>query len=423
MTSSKRAPRVLHVTTTAMSLGWLLQPQLVAFQKAGFDVVTASAPGEMALDLQRDNIAHRPIPSFERSVNIAADWRAIRELRDVIRDTSPDIIHTHNPKPGVVGRALGRLEQIPIVVNTVHGIYAQPTDRLRRKLPVYLAERFAASFSDAELVQSIEDVATLHRLGVPTQRLHYLGNGVDLERFAQSDRSCVAARRLRRELGIGHSVPVIGIIGRLVWEKGYRDFFDAIDLLRKRNAYDFEVVVVGPSEPGKHDAVASSDIAAMERRGVRFLGARDDIEDLLEMFDIFVLPSRREGFPRAAMEASAMGVPVIATDIRGCREVVDDGRTGWLYPVGSSIRLAMAIESLLESETRRLLFGRAGSARARANFDQRRVINKTLATYRSLLRARGRHDLVSESTTDRYVASIDLVDPTASKASAEAAAA
>lgn len=423
MRLSETSPRVLHVTTTPMSLGWLLEPQLLAFQRAGFDVVTASAPGEISAGLQKSNIVHYGVPSFERSVNATADRRAMHELREVIRRVSPHILHTHNPKPGVLGRLLGRMERTPIVINTVHGLYAQPTDSLRRKLPVYTAERAAAAFSDAELVQSIEDIGTLRRLGVPSERLHYLGNGIDLDRFSQTDSVRSRARELRRKLGIEPTTPVVGIIGRLVWEKGYREFFEAIEVLRQGSDHVFEVVVVGPIEPGKRDAVSETDIEKMTAQGVHFLGARSDIEDLLEMFDIFVLPSRREGFPRAAMEASAMGVPVVATDIRGCREVVDDGRSGLLYPVGSVSRLAMAIESLLGDESRRVAFGRAGAARARANFDQRRIINKTLSVYRSLLRARGLGHLVPAVMTDRYHASIDLVDPLASKVAADSAAA
>ena len=123
--------------------------------------------------------------------------------------------------------------------------------------------------------------------------------------------------------------------------------------------------------------------------GVHFLGSRDDIAPLLELFDIFVLPSRREGFPRAAMEACAMGVPVIATNIRGCRQVVRHEHNGLLYEPGAHRQLAASIQSLLDDEVGRRRFGAAGAVRARVEFDQARVISRTLAVYRSLLAERG----------------------------------
>ena len=387
-----RRPRVLHVTTTAMSLGWLLKPQLQAFASAGFDVVTASAPGPFADDLIAEGISHVPIHAFDRSVDLAADVRAARELRSVVASVAPDILHTHNPKPGVLGRILGRSQRVPVVVNTVHGLYAQRSDRWRRRLAVYGAERIAATCSDAELVQNIEDVETLVGLGVPNDRVHLLGNGIDLNRFHSTPQGRARAHGLRRELGIAAGVPVLGVIGRLVWEKGYRDLFEAIKVLRATGRDRFEVVIVGPREPGKVDGVDQDEIAHMESLGVHFLGSRDDVETLLQMFDLFVLPSRREGFPRAAMEACAMGVPVITTNIRGCRQVVQDGHNGLLYEPGSHRQLAASIGQLLDDDLGRRRLGEAGVVRAQIEFDQQRVIDRTLSVYRSLLAV----------TSDRY---------------------
>lgn len=403
-------PRVLHVTTTAMSLGWLLEPQLRAFKAAGFDVVTASAPGQIAERLEASGLAHIAVDAFDRGIDYSADIRAARELRAVIDHCAPDIIHTHNPKPGVMGRILGRVSRVPLVVNTVHGLYAQPTDGFRRRLAVYGAERLAAQFSHAELVQSIEDVETLLRLGVPRERVHLLGNGIDLERFRTTEHTRERASRLRRELGIEAGVPIIGTIGRLVWEKGYRDLFKAVEQLRASSPHRFAVVVVGPREPSKADGIADGEIERMAGLGVHFIGPRNDVEDLLAMFDLFILSSRREGFPRALMEACAMGVPVIATNVRGCRQVVRHGYNGFLYEPGAHRALSASISRLLDDELTRRRFGEAGAIRAQVEFDQQRVIDRTLSVYRSLLRSR----------TDRYNDSIDLVAEAASKREREA---
>ena len=118
---------------------------------------------------------------------------------------------------------------------------------------------------------------------------------------------------------------LVGTVGRLVAEKGLPELFAAMTRLPRDR---FVLVVVGAPDPVKPDALGADEVARAREHGVRFLGHRDDVDALYAAMDVFVLASHREGFPRAAMEATAMGLPVVATDVRGCREVVDDGVTG-----------------------------------------------------------------------------------------------
>lgn len=416
-----RPPKVLHLTTTAISLDWLLAPQLAAFANAGFEVVTASAPGPHVEPLVARGITHHRLPSLSRNMDLRSDIAAWSELQSLLRVLSPDIVHTHNPKPGVIGRIGARRAGVPIVVNTVHGLYAQPTDALRRRVPVFAAERAASMFSDAELVQNPEDVELLRSLGVPSERVHLLGNGIDLNRFSPTASRARVARAIRRKLNIAPSTPVVGMVGRLVWEKGYGELFDAVRLLQSTRPGGFAVVVVGPNEAGKQGAVDQASIDAMRSQGVHFLGSRTDVETVLPLFDLFVLPSYREGFPRAAMEASAMGVPVVASDIRGCRQVVNHGETGLLVPPRNASMLANAVERLLDDRGLRHALGTAARERALAEFDHERVIARTLAVYRAQLLAHGK--TVPEPTTSRYNDSIDLVAERASNRDALSAAA
>ena len=134
--------------------------------------------------------------------------------------------------------------------------------------------------------------------------------------------------RVRGELGIPIDRVVVGFVGRLVAEKGIPELLRAWELRES----DFELLIVGPADPSKSDALSQSMIDLADESGVRFLGHRDDIEDFYRALDVFVLPSHREGFPRAAMEAAASGLAIVATDIRGCREVVDDRLNGLLVP-------------------------------------------------------------------------------------------
>jgi glycosyltransferase involved in cell wall biosynthesis len=379
--------RLVHVTTTDMSLALLLGPQLRAFAAAGYDVIGMSAPGEWVGQLEADGIRHVPLRHATRAVALTHDARALGELRGLFRALRPEIVHTHNPKPGVYGRLAARAARVPVIVNTVHGLYATPDDRWARRAVVYTLERLAASCSHAELVQNPEDVEVLARLGIPRSKLHLLGNGIDLARF---DPSSVARERtaaLRAEMGAGPDDVVCGLVGRLVWEKGYREVFAAAARLRD-TAPHLRIVVIGPRDADKPDAIGDADVERARRDGVTFLGLRHDVEALYTAMDIYVLASHREGFPRSAMEAAAMGVPVVATRIRGCRQVVDDGRTGRLVPVGDVDALAGAIAALATDAELRRSLGEAAREKARREFDQQRVIDTTLAVYESLLARR-----------------------------------
>jgi glycosyltransferase involved in cell wall biosynthesis len=144
-------------------------------------------------------------------------------------------------------------------------------------------------------------------------------------------------------------------------------------------------VIVGPEDDAKGDALDADDIAAATSIGnVVFAGHRDDVEDLYAGFDLFVLPSYREGFPRSAMEAAASGVPVIATDIRGCRQAVEDGITGRLVPLGDVNALVVAVADLAVAPSIRLAMSSEARRKAEADFDDQAVIDKTLDAYRRL---------------------------------------
>jgi lipopolysaccharide/colanic/teichoic acid biosynthesis glycosyltransferase/glycosyltransferase involved in cell wall biosynthesis len=381
---TRRRPVVVHLTTVDMSLVLLLLPQLLAFRDAGYEVVGVSAPGPYVRTLEEHGIRHVPLQRSTRSSDPLADLATALDFARICRQLRPDIVHTHNPKPGVYGRVVARACGAPGVVNTNHGLYAQPGDRLAKRVGVYAAERVAAAFSDAELVQNPEDLALLRRLGVPAARLHLLGNGVDLSRFVPGQ-ATGRREQLRSELGISDGEIVIGLVGRLVVEKGYRAVFDAAVRLRAFRP-ETRFIVVGPREPEKADAISQAEIdQATADAGMMFLGARDDVEQLYLAMDVYVLASHREGFPRSAMEAAAMGLPIVATDIRGCRQVVDDGINGYLVPLHDPISLAAALIALADDSDLRLRMGEASRQKALAQFDDRRQVRLTLETYQRLL--------------------------------------
>lgn len=372
---------LVHVTTTDMSLDWLLAPQLKAFVAAGYDVIGMSAPGEHVEHLAALGVRHVAIPSFSRGSGVFGDLRAFVQLFRALRVQRPDIVHTHNPKPGILGRIAARVTGVPLVINTQHGLYAQPTDRRRRRWPVYAAERIAAAFSHLELVQNPEDVDTLiHTLRVPARRVQLLGNGIDLAHFDPSAVTRADAVALRREWGVGDDEVLVGTVGRLVAEKGIAEICAAARAVRA-TAADVRFVIIGPRDIDKADGVDEALISAAEADGVVFAGARRDMPTCYAALDIYVTASWREGFPRAAMEAAAMGLPIVATDVRGNRQVVADDVNGVLCAVRDPQSLAAALQTLIGDRTRRLRLGEGGRRRATEEFDHEVVISRTLQAY------------------------------------------
>ncbi|MGH8973228.1 MAG: glycosyltransferase, partial [Acidimicrobiia bacterium] len=170
----------------------------------------ASAPGPFVAGLTADGIAHHPLRHATRALAFGHDAAAPAELYRLFRRLRPDIVHTHNPKPGVYGRMAARAARVPLVVNTQHGLYAQAVDRPARRLPVYALERLAAACSDVELIQNPEDLETLARLGVPRRKLRLLGNGVDLDRFRPQP--AAVRQAVRAELEVGDDEVVVGAV-------------------------------------------------------------------------------------------------------------------------------------------------------------------------------------------------------------------
>lgn len=376
--------KIAHLTTVDLSLRFLMLPQLEAALAHG-ESLGISAPGSFVADLERRGIRHIALDSSTRGVSLLSDMRAMRQLWSALRVERPDILHTHNPKPGIYGRILGRLAGVPIVVNTVHGLYATPESPTLKKALVYGLEAIASRFSDAELVQNPEDLELLARLRIvsPT-KLRLLGNGVDLTRF-QPEQARATREELRAELGIEPGEVVVGMVGRLVAEKGIPELIEAARILRASTTF----LVVGPDDPDKADSLPPEVIQRGAQVGVRFLGMREDVDAFYGAFDIFALPSHREGFPRAAMEAAACGLPLVLTDIRGCRQVVEDGVNGILFRVGDVKALVSAIELIGSDSGLRESMGRASTERAAEHFDEDKVVEIVMDTYEQVAERKG----------------------------------
>lgn len=392
------AVRVAHVTTVDMSLRYLLLSQLNALRSAGYDVSGISAAGPHVRALEADGFRHHDVP-LTRRLTPLRDLSALLALVRVMRRERFDIVHTHTPKAGLLGQIAARIAGVPIVVNTVHGFYFHEHTPVSQKAIWVALEWIAGRCSDLVLSQNAEDMETAIRYRiVDPSRIQRLGNGIDITRFSRDRLDGAHQAELRRSLHLEPDHRVIGFVGRLVAEKGILELLEAAQIVQDR-APNARFLLIGPAED-KGDAV-SPELAKKlgVERTTRFLGMRDDMPELYGLMDVFVLPSHREGFPRSPMEASAMGVPSIVTDVRGCREVVTPGENGVRVPLRDARSLADAIIRLLENDAERESMGTRARALAEEHFDERKIHARVLSEYEKLICARSLRAVRRTATT------------------------
>ncbi|MFQ3632228.1 glycosyltransferase family 4 protein [Roseiflexus sp.] len=381
--------RVAHITTIDQSLRYLLLNQMCTIAAAGYQVTGISAPGPDIPAIEARGIRHIAVP-LTRRLTPLADLRALGHLYQIFRRERFTIVHTHTPKPGLLGQLAARMAGVPVVINTVHGFYFhEHMPRAWRQFYIAL-ERIAARCSDLVLSQSSEDLDTAIRLGIcPPERIQLLGNGIDIQRFDRRRVDPAHLAQVRRSLGLQEGTPVVGFVGRLAAEKGVLELARAMQQVQSCHG-PVTLLIVGGSDREKEGAITSKDIqtAAGAVRCV-FAGVRQDMPEMYALMDIFALPSYREGFPRAPMEASAMGIPCVVTNVRGCREAVEDGRNGILVPLRDIDALAEALVRLLHNHDLHRAMGQSGRTIACERFDEQQVFRRVISAYHHLLHQKG----------------------------------
>lgn len=377
MPNPKPALKICQLCAVDFTLYHFLLPLMRAMRDAGHEVVGVCTDGPLVARVRGEGFRVETV-SIVRGYNPLDHWSTYRALVPLFRRERFDIVHVHTPVAALIGRIAAASARVPRIVYTAHGFYFH--DRMPAwKRTLFTALEYAGGrFTDVLLTQSQEDAETARRArlcrgGV----IEAIGNGSDPGRFFPAAPDNLARRALRQELGADDATPVIAMIGRLVAEKGYPELFEAM------RAVDAQLWVIGERLKSDHAETIDTLIENAQRdpvlsRRIRFLGYRGDVPALLRAADIFTLPSHREGMPRSIVEAMLSGLPVVATDIRGSREEVVDGETGLLVPLGDVPALSRALQRLAADAALRRRFGEAGLARARALYDERKVVARQL---------------------------------------------
>ena len=351
-----------------------------SLQRAGYDVLLISPPGPYGDKLHALGLRWEPLPMQRRSLNPLRELALLWHLTRLLRRERPALVHGFTIKCAVYGSLAARLAGIPARVNAVAGMgYVFTSSHVKARLlrPVVRGLlRLALGGRDARLIlQNADDVELFRRAGLvdPAHIRLIRGSGVDCAQFAGISRQAP-----------DDGCPRILLASRLLWDKGVGEYVAAIRQLRSQGR-TLQALLAGTPDPGNPAAVPEPTIREWVNEGLlTWLGHVDDMIGLLGSVDIVVLPSYREGLPRTLVEAAACGLPLITTDVPGCREVVSDGVDGLLVPMGNSGALAQAIARLQDHPAFARQLGEAARRKARTQFDERIVIQRTMAVYAEL---------------------------------------
>ena len=369
--------KVCQLCNLDQTLFHFLLPLMKGMRDAGHEVVGVCAPGPFVEQVRGEGFRVENDPN-ERSFNLFYHHGTARQLEDLFERERFDVVHVHNPVASLVGRYAAWRAGVPCIAYTAHGFYFHEHMALPKRGLFIALEWLAGRVTDFVFTQSEEDAATARRYRLGRGHIQAIGNGVDTARFHDRSNASVRAR-IRKEIGTPDGRVVITSVGRLVAEKGFPELIAAM------RDVDAELWIVGQRLKSDHSGSIEPIIRAAERDAVlkdrvKLLGYRGDMPDVLRASDIFALASHREGMPRSIIEAMMCGLPVVATNVRGSREEVIDGETGFLVTLRDPAAIASALCVLVGDAQKRSDMGAAGRKRAMALYDERRVIARQVET-------------------------------------------
>src|SRR5712664_1022029 len=387
MNGSVVRPRLVVALNSAIAVGFL-QGQLQFFQDKCFDV-TVLCPERRKDEWEVDRPEGVPIIQVPMARVIAPvqDLVSLWRLWRIMRTLSPAVTNVGTPKAGLLGGFAAWLNRVPCRFYTLHGLRFETTKGLRRRLLIY-AERLACRFAHRVICvsQSVRERAIA--FGVTNrERTLVFGfgscNGVDASHFEATPKTLTRAAELGRQLGIPPRAPVVLFVGRLTCDKGIPELLEAFSQLIDRFP-ELRLLLVGCFEDG--DPLPVNTRKSLEAHSrVIFAGAVQDTAPYYAIADVLVLPSHREGLPTVVLEAQAAGKPVIGASATGIVDVVVDGETGLLFPVGDVPAFTEAMARLITDKGLANKLGLAGQEQVKRKFRQERIWEALYRAYFAVL--------------------------------------
>ncbi len=384
-------PKILELCAVDMTVKYLLLPLIDKLKKEGYEVEIACSRGEESKTLEKKGYVFKFV-NIDRKVSFFSNIKSIAEIYKIMKKGKYDIVHVHTPAASVMGRVAAKLAGVPLIIYTAHGFYFHEGMSHAKYNTILKIEKYLAKyFTDFIFSQSEEDRKTaFENHFIDKSKILTISNGVDTqENFNPINIERDKIDEIYKEFNLERNDKIITFVGRLVREKGVIDLLQAFNNINFNDETKVKLLIIGDVAQSERD---KDTIKELEKYGdnpnIIFTGRRDDINSILYITDVFCLPSYREGMPRSIIEAMAMECAVVATEIRGSKEEVVDGKTGFLVPVNSINILGDKIKELVEDEKLLKKMKNAGRRRAEKLFDEKEIVKKQLEIFNKLLNLR-----------------------------------
>ncbi len=350
-------PKLIRMTTAAVSMRIILRGQL-RYMSDYFEVVGITTPDSLHFGQISNQEGIRLIPlKMERTISPIKDFLALWLLVSMFKREKPAIVHTHTPKAGLLGMLAARITGVPVRIHTVGGMPLFGLQGLKKQI-VWFTEKITYACAHAVWPNSLGLRDWMEQTGLCLRNKMYVvahgaSNGVNTGFFDPIHPDLKGIRQtLREKLQIPSQALVFSFVGRIAREKGMMELLEAYRQVKGKHQ-NVHIILVGLFE-NAHGGLSKEERIAIESEpGIHCLGRFDDVRPYLVMSDVFIFPSFREGFPNALLEAGAMGLPVIATNINGCNEIIRHGHNGILIPPQRVQELADAMDTMISDEPKR----------------------------------------------------------------------
>jgi len=353
-------------------------PIALAAKKRGYEVtVFAIEEGGHGNDIRGHGLKFVPLPTSRSGTNIFTELKVLVFLFRYYKKERPDIIHHVAVKPVTYGSVAAKLTGVPKVVNALSGLgflfINADTNRLAHTL---VNAFFNYGFKNPNLrfiLQNRDDFQMIEDMNVLKEEQIFMikGSGVNLNEFAYS-----AERELE-----GGKVKIL-LPARMLWDKGVGEFVAAAKIVHQKLPNRATFILAGNIDMGNRARILEAQLEAWNLEGmVQWIGFQKNIAEVIRSVHIVVLPSYREGLPKSLIEACAIGRPIITTDVPGCREVVEEGKNGFLVPKKDTIELAERLTELIMNKQLRTQMGKAGRQKAEREFSIENVLQQTFEIY------------------------------------------
>lgn len=352
---------------------------LLALKNRGYEIHICAAPlsPKFETHFKQHGFVFHPV-AIKRGLNPFNAYSSIKKVRKVIRSENFTIIHTHTPTGGMIGRMAARLEKHPKVFHTTAGLYFHENmSKLKYKFFSGI-ERYLTAKTQVLFSPNYDDIETCKQLNIkPIHALAYCGPaGVDLAKFNLSKKREFREQFLK-EQGLDKDTLIIALVARLELEKGYIEFLDVVKHLKTQG---HPVVGISIGE-GRSEEQIKQHALEQQIDYVKFLGYQSNVNELMMAFDVLLFPSYREGLPIVTLEAMASEVPIVAFNIRGCRESIVHKKTGFLVTFGRIEALTSKTEELILDSQLRAAMGKAGRKRVSQEFTREMHTERQLPYY------------------------------------------